>query len=181
MNEKLSGFLTRKFRISAVETNAYYLRTSTYPLSMQSFLKDPRRPPIPPFFMAVSWRWGGEEKKWKVWFESCNTYSCARWRNCNQFHVMTTMLMESNSGLLESEGLGGTSPLPLPPPQPPQFSADQITLSQSGGADYAHRITTCLSDFQTFLRHWWFHHECCPWATFSIISWGLERYCFTQS
>ena len=46
MNEKLPGFFTSKFRISAVETNAYYLRTSTYPLSMQSFLKDPRRPPF---------------------------------------------------------------------------------------------------------------------------------------
>ena len=58
MNEKLSGFLTRKFRISAVKTNAYYLRTSTYPLSMQSFLEDPRRP-------SFLWPFpeDGEEKK----------------------------------------------------------------------------------------------------------------------
>ena len=58
MNEKLSGFLTRKFRISAVKTNAYYLRTSTYPLSMQSFLEDPRRPSFLWLFPE-----DGEEKK----------------------------------------------------------------------------------------------------------------------
>ena len=32
------------------------------------------------------------------------------------------------------------------------FLSDQLTLSQPGGANYAHNIITCPSDFQTFLR-----------------------------
>ena len=37
-------------------------------------------------------------------------------------------------------------------PCPPPFFAGQLTLFQSGGADYAHDITTRPPDFQTFLR-----------------------------
>ena len=36
--------------------------------------------------------------------------------------------------------------------QPPQFFADQLTLSQPGGVDYAHLIILAPPDFQTFLR-----------------------------
>ena len=36
---------------------------------------------------------------------------------------------------------------------PPQILADQLILSQPGGTDYAHHITTAHPDFQTFLRH----------------------------
>ena len=36
----------------------------------------------------------------------------------------------------------------------PQILADQLTLSQSGGTDYAHLITTGPPDFQTFRRAW---------------------------
>ena len=41
---------------------------------------------------------------------------------------------------------------PPPPPRLPQFLADQLTLSQpggrGGGADYAHRITSCPRIFK---------------------------------
>ena len=33
----------------------------------------------------------------------------------------------------------------------PPFLSDQLTLSQPGGANYAHNIIRCSSDFQTFL------------------------------
>ena len=44
-------------------------------------------------------------------------------------------------------GLGGTGAGGMCPP----FLSDQLTLSQPGGANYAHNIITCSSDFQTFL------------------------------
>ena len=41
---------------------------------------------------------------------------------------------------------------------PHQILADQLTLPQPGpeglGADYAHHITTCPTDFQTILWPW---------------------------
>ena len=46
----------------------------------------------------------------------------------------------------------------------PQILTDQLTLSQPWGADYAHHITTCPPDFQTFLR------PCSP-----IMARGNER------
>ena len=36
----------------------------------------------------------------------------------------------------------------------PQILADQLTLTQPGGADYAHQILLSPPDFQTFLRPW---------------------------
>ena len=36
----------------------------------------------------------------------------------------------------------------------PQILADQLTLSQPRGADYAHHIILAPPDFQTFLRPW---------------------------
>ena len=44
----------------------------------------------------------------------------------------------------EAEGSGGRTP--------PQILADRLTLSQPGGADYAHQIILTPPDFQTFLR-----------------------------
>ena len=35
-----------------------------------------------------------------------------------------------------------------------QILADQLTLFQPGGTDYAHLITTGTPDFQTFRRPW---------------------------
>ena len=43
---------------------------------------------------------------------------------------------------------GGGGRISLPPP----FLSDQITLSQPGGANYAHIMITCPSDLQTFLQ-----------------------------
>ena len=60
----------------------------------------------------------------------------------------TTSYFDENVGRV-----GVKSDTVLPPPHQPQFSVDQITLSQPGGADYAHRITTCLPVFQNFLRY----------------------------
>ena len=37
-------------------------------------------------------------------------------------------------------------------PWHPQILADQLTLSQPGGADYAHQIILAPPDFQTFRR-----------------------------
>ena len=34
----------------------------------------------------------------------------------------------------------------------PQILVDQFTLFEPGGADYAHHITICPLNFQTFLR-----------------------------
>ena len=42
----------------------------------------------------------------------------------------------------QGEGQGGQLP--------PQILADQLTLSQPGGADYAHHSTTCPPGFLTF-------------------------------
>ena len=39
-------------------------------------------------------------------------------------------------------------------PWHPQILADQLTLSQSDGADYAHQIILATPDFQTLLRPW---------------------------
>ena len=47
----------------------------------------------------------------------------------------------------------GLSPLGVPGvPWHPQNLADQLTLSQPRGADYAHQITLATPDFQTFRR-----------------------------
>ena len=50
----------------------------------------------------------------------------------------------------------GVSSLGLPggamAPWHPHILADQLTLSQPEGADYAHQIILAPSDFQTFLR-----------------------------
>ena len=43
----------------------------------------------------------------------------------------------------------------------PQILADQLTLSQPGGTDYAHLITTGTPNFQTF---WW------PWGLIQKIT-----------
>ena len=68
---------------------------------------------------------------------------------------------QKKSGLSEQEGPGG----PLPPPTypPTQISADQLTLSQSGGR-------LCPPHFQTFLR---------PYSSrmmflFSVVARGLS-------
>ena len=40
--------------------------------------------------------------------------------------------------------------------QPPQYLTDQLTLSQPGGADYAHHSTTSPPpDFQTLRQAWY--------------------------
>ena len=47
----------------------------------------------------------------------------------------------------------GLSSLGVPGvPWHPQILADQLTLSQPRGADYAHQIILAPPDFQTFLR-----------------------------
>ena len=43
------------------------------------------------------------------------------------------------ASLSPAGGLGGL--------YPPQFLAKQLTLSQPGGTDYVHRITTCTPGF----------------------------------
>jgi hypothetical protein len=45
------------------------------------------------------------------------------------------------AGMQQGEGQGGQLP--------PQILADQLTLSQPGGADYAHHSTTCPPGFLT--------------------------------
>ena len=51
--------------------------------------------------------------------------------------------------------LAGLSSLGVPGmPWHSQILADQLTLSEPGGAGYAHHITTGTPDFQTFLRPW---------------------------
>ena len=54
-----------------------------------------------------------------------------------------TLTLQNNilgvAGLSPMGGLGGL--------QPPQFLTDQLTLSQPGGTDYAHLVTTGTSGF----------------------------------
>ena len=66
-----------------------------------------------------------------------------------------------NSGLSQVGGWG------VPPTQ---FLADQLTLSQPGGADYTHHITTChpgFSDLATALWH----------VLLEIMAFDLSFYC----
>ena len=48
------------------------------------------------------------------------------------------------------KNIAGVSSLGVP--WHPQILADQLTLSQPGGADYARQIILAPPDFQTFLR-----------------------------
>ena len=52
-----------------------------------------------------------------------------------------------NAGLSSLEGQEGV-------PWHPQVLADQLTLSQPMGADYAHQIILATSDFQAYQRPW---------------------------
>ena len=133
MNEKLSGFLTGKFRISAVETNAYYLRTSTYPLSMQSFLKDPRRPPIPPFFMAVSWRWGGEEKNGKFDLNRAIHIHAHDEEIVTNFMWWQPCWWKVIQGYWSQRGLGALPPYPYPHPSHPNFRQTRLPCPNQVG------------------------------------------------
>ena len=56
----------------------------------------------------------------------------------------STADMKYSSGPSQEGGLGGCSPS--------QFLAEQLTLSQTGGADYAHHSTTSPPDIQTLRR-----------------------------
>ena len=49
--------------------------------------------------------------------------------------------VNSGPGIQQGRGQGGQLP--------PQILADQLTLSQPGGADYAHHSTTCPPGFLT--------------------------------
>ena len=53
------------------------------------------------------------------------------------------------------------------PPWHPQILADQLTLSQPRGADYAHQIILAPTDFKTFRR---------PWFDKVRFKVGLKRY-----
>ena len=62
--------------------------------------------------------------------------------------------------------VAGLSSLGVPGvPWHPQILADQLTLSQPRGADYAHQIILAPPDFQTFQR------PCTP-----LVPWE-ERFC----
>ena len=50
-----------------------------------------------------------------------------------------------DSGLSQGGGAGGAS-------APPQILADQLTLSQPGGAHYPHPVLQAPPDFQTLRR-----------------------------
>ena len=52
----------------------------------------------------------------------------------------------------QGEGQGGQLP--------PQILADQLTLSQPGGADYAHHSTTCPPGFLTLAASLHFIYQC---------------------
>ena len=63
-------------------------------------------------------------------------------------------LVVHKAGPSQAEGAGGGH---VPPPH---FSADQLTLSQPGGAHYTHHITTChpgFSDLATALHLSWIY------------------------
>ena len=62
------------------------------------------------------------------------------------------------AGMQQGEGQGGQLP--------PQILADQLTLSQPGGADYAHHSTTCPPpDFWPLL------HPCSRYYDFQKKNW----------
>ena len=54
------------------------------------------------------------------------------------------IILHTYAGLSQAGGPGG--------PVPPQFLADQLTLSQPGGAHYPHLVLCALPDFQTLRR-----------------------------
>ena len=61
---------------------------------------------------------------------------------------LVELAIQVTSGMHQGEGQGGQLP--------PQILADQLTLSQPGGADYAHHSTTCPPGFLTLgasLKH----------------------------
>ena len=64
------------------------------------------------------------------------------------------------AGMLQAGGQGGQLP--------PQILADQLTLSQPGGADYAHHSTTCPPGFLTLAASLYTLH-----AKGQLISKGL--------
>ena len=55
--------------------------------------------------------------------------------------------LNSKAGPSPGGGLGGL--------QPPQFLADQLTLSQPGGVHYPHPVLQAPPDFQTLRRTWY--------------------------
>ena len=55
--------------------------------------------------------------------------------------------VNGHSGLSQAGGPGGHVP--------PHFLADQLTLSQPGGAHYPHLVLRATPDFQTLRRPWY--------------------------
>ena len=76
---------------------------------------------------------------------TCSKIVCKRTRIRNKQYSTKNVV---HSGL-SSLGVPG-----VPWHKHPQILADQLTLSQPGGADYAHQIIQASPDFQTFLRPW---------------------------
>ena len=59
-------------------------------------------------------------------------------------NFLSRQMKVSTAGVLSQGGAGGA--------MHPQILADQLTLSQPVGADYAHKIILATPNFQTFLR-----------------------------
>ena len=81
-----------------------------------------------------------------------------------------------NASRLKRGGQGGRTP--------PQFLADQLTLSRPGGAHYPHPVLHAPPDFQTLrhacLDHWWKVVVLQDFYTFPRIWWifSLSSYVF---
>ena len=65
-------------------------------------------------------------------------------RGLSYIQSLDIVLDMYNSGLSQAGGPGGHVP--------PQFLADQLTLSQPGGAHYPHPVLQAPPDFQTLRR-----------------------------
>ena len=74
----------------------------------------------------------------------------------------------SKAGVLSQGGAGGA--------MHPQILADQLTLSQPVGADYAHKIILATPNFQTFLRPWTVKEKLRN-ASLSKFAWKIRAAC----
>ena len=74
-----------------------------------------------------------------------NTLYFCIFRHVSCLHFFSVTMSNEEEKEEEDAGL-------LEPGMPPQILADQLTLSQPEGADFAHHITNGTPYFQTFLR-----------------------------